>query len=97
MKHHDIKKLVPLYLDGLLDDKQTELVENHLAGCRECQREFEEHGLNPRLAQCNISFNKDQGTLRGMHYQAAPFEHCLNRRGSFCDGCADRPIVAADL
>lgn len=39
-----------------------------------CQREFEAFGLNPRLAQCNISFNKRQGTLRGMHYQAAPFE-----------------------
>lgn len=39
-----------------------------------CQREFEAHGLNPRLVQCNVSFNKQQGTLRGMHYQAAPFE-----------------------
>jgi dTDP-4-dehydrorhamnose 3,5-epimerase len=38
-----------------------------------CQREFEAHGLNPRLVQCNISFNHTQGTLRGMHYQAAPF------------------------
>lgn len=44
MKHHNIKKLVSSYLDGLLNDKQTELVENHLSGCRECQREFE--GLN---------------------------------------------------
>lgn len=42
MTHGDIKKLVSLYLDGLLDDKQTELVENHLAECRECQREFKE-------------------------------------------------------
>jgi dTDP-4-dehydrorhamnose 3,5-epimerase len=37
-----------------------------------CQREFEEHGLNPRLVQCNLSYNKLKGTLRGMHYQAAP-------------------------
>jgi dTDP-4-dehydrorhamnose 3,5-epimerase len=29
--------------------------------------------LNPRLVQCNISFNKKKGTLRGMHYQVAPF------------------------
>jgi dTDP-4-dehydrorhamnose 3,5-epimerase len=34
--------------------------------------EFEAHGLNPRLAQCNISFNLKRGTLRGMHYQAPP-------------------------
>jgi dTDP-4-dehydrorhamnose 3,5-epimerase len=37
-----------------------------------CRREFEDHGLNPDLVQCNISFNKQKGTLRGMHYQAAP-------------------------
>ncbi|MBN1221235.1 MAG: dTDP-4-dehydrorhamnose 3,5-epimerase [Anaerolineae bacterium] len=37
-----------------------------------CQREVEAHGLNPRLVQCNISFNKKSGTLRGMHYQIPP-------------------------
>jgi dTDP-4-dehydrorhamnose 3,5-epimerase len=39
-----------------------------------CQREFETHGLNTRLVQCNVSFNKKKGTLRGMHYQVAPHE-----------------------
>ncbi|MEN4006854.1 MAG: dTDP-4-dehydrorhamnose 3,5-epimerase [Methanobacteriaceae archaeon] len=39
-----------------------------------CQQEFEEHGLNFLIAQCNISFNKKRGTLRGMHYQVAPYE-----------------------
>ena len=38
-----------------------------------CQREFEAHGLNPRFVQCNVSFNKKKGTLRGMHYQVAPY------------------------
>jgi dTDP-4-dehydrorhamnose 3,5-epimerase len=37
-----------------------------------CQSEFERHGLNPRLVQCNVSFNRKRGTLRGMHYQVAP-------------------------
>jgi dTDP-4-dehydrorhamnose 3,5-epimerase len=37
-----------------------------------CQREFAEHGLNPRLVQCSVSFNAHNGTLRGLHYQAAP-------------------------
>jgi dTDP-4-dehydrorhamnose 3,5-epimerase len=37
-----------------------------------CAREFAAHGLNPRLVQCSISFNKRKGTLRGMHYQAPP-------------------------
>jgi dTDP-4-dehydrorhamnose 3,5-epimerase len=39
-----------------------------------CQKEFEEHGLNPRVVQCNVSFNKKKGTFRGMHYQTAPYE-----------------------
>ena len=39
-----------------------------------CKREFNAHGLNPELVQCNISFNKKRGTLRGMHYQVAPCE-----------------------
>jgi dTDP-4-dehydrorhamnose 3,5-epimerase len=38
-----------------------------------CQHEYEAHGLNPRVAQCSISFNKRKGTLRGVHYQMAPY------------------------
>lgn len=38
-----------------------------------CQREFEAHGLNSQLAQCSVSFNKNKGTLRGMHRQEAPY------------------------
>jgi dTDP-4-dehydrorhamnose 3,5-epimerase len=37
-----------------------------------CQSEFTEIGLNPNLMQCNISYNKVKGTLRGMHYQKTP-------------------------
>ena len=39
-----------------------------------CKKEFEAHGLNSNLCQCNISFNKKKGTLRGMHYQVTPYE-----------------------
>jgi dTDP-4-dehydrorhamnose 3,5-epimerase len=38
-----------------------------------CQKEFEDHGLNAKLVQCNVSFNNRKGTLRGMHYQADPY------------------------
>lgn len=38
-----------------------------------CQQEFEEHGLDARLVQCNVSFNARRGTLRGMHYQGPPY------------------------
>ncbi len=39
-----------------------------------CQREFVEWGLSATLVQCNISFNRKKGTLRGMHYQLKPYE-----------------------
>lgn len=39
-----------------------------------CREEFERQGLNTNLVQCNISFNRKKGTLRGMHYQAAPYQ-----------------------
>ena len=38
-----------------------------------CRREFEAHGLNTNVVQCNISFNKRKGSLRGMHFQASPY------------------------
>jgi dTDP-4-dehydrorhamnose 3,5-epimerase len=36
------------------------------------ENQFTEQGLDPRLVECSISFNSKRGTLRGMHYQAAP-------------------------
>lgn len=39
-----------------------------------CSDEFNAHGLDPNLVQCNISFNKKKGTLRGMHFQIVPHE-----------------------
>lgn len=39
-----------------------------------CKAEFESHGLNSNISQCNISYNKKKGSLRGMHYQAKPYE-----------------------
>ena len=34
-----------------------------------CREEFKDAGLNPNVAQCNLSFNDREGTLRGLHYQ----------------------------
>ena len=48
--------------------------ERGLFGRSFCQREFREHGLDPVVAQCNVSFNRKRGTLRGLHYQAPPHE-----------------------
>lgn len=38
-----------------------------------CKKEFEEYGLNPGVAQINMSFNIKRGTIRGLHYQM-PYE-----------------------
>jgi dTDP-4-dehydrorhamnose 3,5-epimerase len=57
-----------------------------------CTREFETHGLNPRVVQTSVSQNRAKGTLRGMHYQAAPHaEAKLVRctRGSIYDVIVD--------
>lgn len=57
-----------------------------------CQKEFASHGLNSQLVQCNISGNVRKGTLRGMHYQTAPYaETKLIRctRGSIFDVALD--------
>jgi dTDP-4-dehydrorhamnose 3,5-epimerase len=63
-----------------------------------CRKEFEEHGLNSELAQCNISFSHTRGTVRGMHYQVPPYaEDKLLRctRGAIYDVMIDlRPESA---
>jgi dTDP-4-dehydrorhamnose 3,5-epimerase len=38
------------------------------------KKEMQEFGFNTNLVQCNVSFNKIKGTLRGMHYQIAPYQ-----------------------
>ena len=39
-----------------------------------CQKEFEKQNLVSKAKQANVSYNKKKGTLRGMHYQVAPYE-----------------------
>ncbi|MCC6423958.1 MAG: dTDP-4-dehydrorhamnose 3,5-epimerase [Phycisphaerales bacterium] len=61
-------------------------------------RQFEQQGLNCRIAQCNVSFNHKKGTLRGMHFQIAPatevkIVRCT--RGAVFDAIVDiRPCSA---
>ncbi len=44
--------------------------------------EFAARGLNPALAQVSVSFNLRAGTVRGMHWQAAPHEEAKLVRAS---------------
>ena len=53
-----------------------------------CEKEFASQGLSSNFPQCNLSYNRKRGTLRGMHFQMAPHEEakllrCV--RGSIFD------------
>lgn len=37
-----------------------------------CREEFQRQGIDFHVAQCNTSWNRVRGTLRGMHYQKPP-------------------------
>jgi len=57
-----------------------------------CAEELAAHGLDAHIAQCNLSSNRHRGTLRGMHYQAAPHQEakivrCI--RGTIYDAIVD--------
>ncbi len=66
-----------------------------------CQREFQQHGLKPLIAQANVAFNRRKGTVRGMHFQYPPYaETKLVRatRGAILDIIVDlRPESATYL
>ena len=57
-----------------------------------CQKEFAAHGIPSTFVQCNTSFSRDRGTLRGLHYQTDPapetkFMRCT--RGAIYDVIVD--------
>ena len=57
-----------------------------------CKKEFAEHNLVTDFVQCNLSYNRVKGTLRGMHFQRPPHEEvkivsCL--RGAIYDVVLD--------
>lgn len=67
-------KFIPTELAGvwILDPERREDDRGFFARTW-CRGEFEAHGLDPTLVQCNLSHNRRAGTVRGMHFQAEPF------------------------
>ncbi len=41
MGHEEIQRLLHIYLDGMLNERQRAKVESHLRTCEECKREFD--------------------------------------------------------
>jgi dTDP-4-dehydrorhamnose 3,5-epimerase len=37
-----------------------------------CAETFRRHGMSPLVSQCNMTFTRKKGTIRGLHYQLAP-------------------------
>lgn len=86
-------KFTPLPLEGayLIELDKHEDERGYFARMF-CKEEFEKHGLVTDFSQMSISFNKMQGQIRGMHYQATPYEEtkvvrCI--KGSIYDVIVD--------
>ena len=73
-----------LEIDGIYSIELEKIEDNRGYFARSWdKKEFDEHNLNSNLVQCNISFNKTKGTIRGIHYQDHPYEEtkivrCVN-------------------
>lgn len=39
-----------------------------------CVNEYSKNDLDPTIVQCNTSYNKNKGTLRGLHFQHRPHQ-----------------------
>jgi len=57
-----------------------------------CVNEFKEHGIEYPTTQCNATYNRVKGTIRGMHYQLPPnaeakYVRCV--RGAILDVVVD--------
>ncbi len=62
-------------LDGVIEIEPERVEDQRGHFARTWSREaFEKRGLAGDFVQCNTSFNRHRGTLRGLHYQASPHE-----------------------
>src|SRR5262245_1079123 len=66
-------KFIPTAVDGawVLEPERIEDERGFFARCF-CRKGHEPPGLDARIDRCNSAYHPRRGTLRGMHYQAAP-------------------------
>ena len=68
-------KIVPTKLDGAFIIEPEMLADERGFFARTyCREDFQQAGLADTSLQCSISFNNKKGTLRGLHFQYAPYE-----------------------
>jgi dTDP-4-dehydrorhamnose 3,5-epimerase-like enzyme len=62
-----------LAIEGAVAVRSEPVFDERGAFCRIFSAvEFAAHGLADRFVQHSVSLNKTRGTIRGLHYQAAP-------------------------
>lgn len=93
-------QFTPLALPGIWLVQMASRADNRGYFARTfCSEEFKAQGLPSIFSQCSVSFNSRRGTLRGLHWQDAPYpEGKLIRcvRGSVFDVAVDiRPSSAS--
>lgn len=73
MSYNGTVEISPTALPGayLIEPARVTDKRGHFARTYDAEA-FSAAGLDPRIAQCSASFNVHEGTLRGLHYQAAP-------------------------
>ena len=68
-------QFIPTSIEDLYLIKLDPLVDERGAFYRTyCKNEFEANLISQPFVQCNLSINNKKGTLRGMHFQDAPFQ-----------------------
>lgn len=68
-----------IFTETILNDAyiiEPEKIEDHRGFFARtfCIRECQEHGIDFKPMQANLSYNRKKHTLRGIHFQAPPFE-----------------------
>jgi dTDP-4-dehydrorhamnose 3,5-epimerase len=86
-------RFIPLELTGayLIEPELREDERGFFARVN-CREEFAAHGLCTHWVQCNVSYNRRAGTLRGLHFQdppAAEIKLVRCTRGAVYDAIVD--------
>ena len=66
-------RFTPLPIPGaVLIDLEPQADERGFFARSLCEDEFRQHGIDAGIVQQSVSWNHHRGTVRGMHFQAAP-------------------------